>query len=414
MVEIALLQRFLIALALGLLVGLEREYARYKGRGHKHAGIRTYALIALFGALSAYLGQLVNVWVFIVDSLIMGVFIIAGYFAIAEHERRYIGATSEIAGFVIFFVGALCIYGEIRLASLVTIGMTMILYARSMLHNLAKHMSKEEMTDTLKFMVIAFVVLPFLPDKGFGPYGLFNPYNTWLMVIFISAISFVGYILMKWYGGRGIPLVGVLGGLVSSTAVTTSFAQRSKKQIKIYKILALGVILANAIMFIRVLVEVFAVNKELFARLLLPFGILLLISAIFAYIWWHRTRDVEAHIDIGTPFALWPALKFALMLTAILALVNIAHTYFASNGVYVASFLSGFADVDAITLSLSQLGGSGVDMVTARNGILIAVLTNIMSKGAIAFFLGNRNFGKIVVGLFAVLIGVGVIMLVFF
>ncbi|MBI2572485.1 MgtC/SapB family protein [Candidatus Woesearchaeota archaeon] len=404
MVETALLLRFAIALALGLLVGLEREYARYKGRGHKHAGIRTYALIAIFGSLSAYIGQSVNIWIFVVASILLGAFVIAGYFAIAEHERKYIGATSEIAAFVVFFVGALCVYGELRLATLVTIAITTILYARSILHNLAKHMSKQEMTDTLKFAIIAFVILPFLPNQGYGPHELFNPYIIWLMVILISGISFVGYILMKLYGEKGIPLAGFLGGIVSSVAVTTSFATRSKKQVSLYRPLSLGILLANGIMLGRVLIEVAAVNRELLIKMLLPVGILAVITLILCYFLWHKAKPVKQDIELGTPFSLWPALRFALLLSFALTIIKLAGIYLSHTGVYFVSALSGFADVDAAALSLSHLAGKTLDFTTARNGILLAVITNMGTKGAIAYSMGSPKFGKLVISLFSVLI----------
>ncbi len=414
MVETALLLRFAIALALGLLVGLEREYAWYKGRGLKHAGIRTFALISLFGALCAYVGQIINVWVFIIGSVVLAAFVIVRYFTIAEHERKYVGATSEISAFVMYFIGGLCIYNELRLATLVTIAITTILYARSLLHNLAKHMSKEEMADTLKFVVIAFVILPFLPDKGFGPHELFNPYITWLLVILISGISFVGYILMKWYGERGIPVAGIIGGIVSSVAVTTSFSHRSKKQLGVFRALGLGVILANGVMLIRVLIEVFAVNRDFFATMFIPIAILEVITVVLCYILWNKTKSTHEHgIELGTPFSLWPAVRFALLLTAAFGIIKLAGIYFSQSGVYLVSALSGFADVDAAALSLSQLAGQTLDFTTARNGILLALMANMATKGAIAYFTGGPKFGKLVVGLFSVLLACGILIVLF-
>src|SRR3989338_29527 len=211
MVEFTFLQNFMIALALGALIGLEREYARYKKRGHDYAGIRTFPLIALFGALAAYFGEIISVWVLLGSMGLMGVLIIVSYFADVETSRKYHGATSEVAGFITFFVGVLCYYQEFTFAAFISIVMTLILYARSMLHKFAEHMKKKELADTLKFAVIAFVILPFLPDTYYGPYEIFNPYITWLMVVFVSAISFAGYIAMKWLSERGLTLAGMLG-----------------------------------------------------------------------------------------------------------------------------------------------------------------------------------------------------------
>lgn len=408
MFEFAILEKFLAAIALGALIGLEREYAVYKQRGHDFAGIRTFPLIALFGALSAYLGVIISPWILIIGIALIGGLIIAAYFAISEHSRQFVGSTSEIAGFLAFFIGMLCYYGEITLAVILTIIITIVLYARSVLHTFAQKIKKEEMADTLKFAVIAFVILPLLPNQGYGPYEIFNPYITWLMVVFISGIGFVGYIAMKWFGEKGVALAGILGGLISSTAVTTSFAGRSKKEKKIHLTLALGVILANGIMLIRMLVVVFAINRNLFLKVIIPIAILAVATGIFSYILWKKSKNVKGKVELTSPFTLSPALKFGAFFAFILAMVKIADVYLSSNGVYIVSFLSGFADVDAITISLSQLAKSSIAESTALTGLLLAALTNIGVKGGIAYFFGGREFGRIVVAFYAVLIVIGV------
>jgi len=414
MIDFTLIQNFLIALALGALVGLEREYASYRKKGHDYAGIRTFPLIVLFGALAAYLSDLYSIWVLIVSIFIIGSLVVVAYFTISERSRVHMGATSEVAGLIVFFVGVLCYKGELVFATVITIIMTIILYARSMLHNFAKRIKKQELVDTLKFAVVAFVILPFLPDKGFGPLEIFNPFIIWLMVVFISGISFVGYILMKWLGERGITLAGILGGLVSSTAVTTSFAERSKKQKKIYQALVLGVILANGIMFIRILIEVFVLNRDLFNLMLMPMLTLALLTAVFSYFIWNKAKKVKGKIQLSSPFTLSPALKFGAFFAIILALVKLADHYLSSRGVYLVSFFSGFADVDAITVSLSQLAKETISLDTARNGIVLAALTNVAVKGGIAYIFGGKEFGRIVISLFFVLILVGLGLLFLF
>ncbi len=410
MAELSFLQGFLVAIALGVLIGLEREFARYRKRGHDFAGIRTFPLISLAGALSAYLGSTVSPWFLIAGLLVIGILIAIAYFAVSD--RKHIGATSEIAAVLTFFIGVIYYNREFTLAIVLTVLITVILYARSMLHHFAERISKKELGDMLKFLVIAFVVLPFLPNKGFGPLELFNPYVTWLMVVLISGIGFVGYAMMKWFGEKGITLAGLLGGLVSSTATTISFAQRSAKERRIYRALALGVILANGVMFIRILVEVFAVNRDLFFLVLFPIVILAAVTAVFSYFIWMRSREVQGKMELGTPLALKPALKFAVIFAVILALVKVADAYLSSKGVYLVSFLSGIADVDAITLSLSQLAKSSLAPQVARDGILIAALTNIAVKGGIAWWLGGKEFRRIIAGLFAVLIVLGVLLVV--
>ncbi|PIZ51000.1 hypothetical protein COY27_05080 [Candidatus Woesearchaeota archaeon CG_4_10_14_0_2_um_filter_33_13] len=413
--DYSLLQNFALALGLGALIGLEREYARFQKRGHDYAGIRTFPLIAVFGALSAYLGELISPWILITGIILTGLLIVIAYFTITDKSRKYVGATSEMAGFLTFFIGVLCYHGQTTFAVILAVVITLILYARSFLHHFAEKMNKEEMADTLKFAVIALVILPLLPNKAYGPYEIFNPFVIWLMVVFISGISFAGYIFIKWFGERGITLAGIFGGLVSSTAVTTSFAQRSKKETTIFKALALGVILANTVMFVRILIEVFVINPKLFVMMLVPFSVLILISVIFSYILWIKAKNVKGKVELSSPFTLGPALKFGLFFAFILAVVKLADVYLSSKGVYLVSFISGFADVDAITVSLSQLAKTTLDMNTARNGIVIAALTNIAVKGGIVYWFGDRKkFAKIILSLYLALIVLGVTLIFLF
>lgn len=413
MIEDLLIKNFMIAIALGSLIGLEREYAKLKRKGHAYAGIRTFPLISLFGAISAYLGELITPWILVVNMFLMGLLIIAAYFAVSGKSLKYLGATSEVAGFLTFFIGVLAYYGEIKFAIIIAILITVILYARSMLHHFAKRIRAGELRDTLKFAVIAFVILPLLPNKAYGPLELFNPYVIWLMVVFISGISFVGYILMKWFGEKGIELAGIFGGLVSSTAVTSSFALRSKKEKKIYKALILGVVLANSIMFVRILIEVFVINRVLFNEMIFPMSILIALCILSSIIIWWRSKDAKGKVELGSPFTLGPALKFGAFFALILALVKIADVYLSSSGVYVVSFISGLADVDAITVSLSQLAKTDLALETAKRGIMIAALTNVGVKGGIAYLFGGKKFGRFVLGLFSVIILVGLVVTFF-
>ncbi len=412
--DITILQNFIIAIALGALIGLEREYAQYKKKGHDYAGIRTFPLIALFGALCAYFADLYSVWMLFAGIFLTGILIIIAYFTINKQIKHYVGATTEIAGFLTFLIGALSYYGELVLAAVLAVVITVILYARSFLHNFTKKIKPEELRDTLKFAVVAFVILPFLPNQSYGPHGIFNPFVIWLMVVFISGISFVGYILMKWLGERGLTISALLGGLVSSTAVTTSFATRSVKQKTVFKALALGVILANSIMFARILVVTFVINQAVFWQVLFPIFFLLIVSLIGSFFVWKKSAKIKGKIDLGSPFTLKPALKFGIFFAVILALVKLAEVYLSTKGVYVVSLISGFADVDAITVSLSQLAKSSLPLLTARNGILIAALTNVAVKGGIAYWFGGKEFGRLVIGAFSVLIVFGVLFLVFF
>ncbi len=410
MVELALIQNFLVALAFGAFIGLEREYARYRKGSKDYAGIRTFPLIALFGALAAYLGEQFSPYILVAATILIGGLIIAAYYSISKSGPAHTGATSEMAGLVTFFLGVLAYHEQFVLGTVLAIAVTLILYLKSFLHRFAKTLQPSEMRDTIKFAIIAFVILPFLPDQGYGPNGLFNPFKFWLLVVFISGISFVGYMLVKWIGSKGIPMLGVLGGVASSTATTSSFAEQSKKARTLYRSFAVGVILANGIMFIRVLVEVFVVNRTLYYSMLLPFVILIAVTALLGYVLWRKAANAQGSLELSSPFTILPAIKFAIFFAAVLGIVKLAETYLSTQGVYAVSFLSGFADVDAIALSLSQLANGTLALETARNGIIIATLTNIASKAGIAYWFGGKQFGRIVVATFTFLILLGLIL----
>ncbi len=414
MIDLLLLQRFAIALALGALIGLEREYARYRKRGHDFAGIRTFPLITLLGALTAYFADTISPYILIVGLSLIGLLVIIAYIIISKKDRTHVGATSEVAALLTFFIGMLAYYEEFFFAIILTVTIAVILYARSILHHFAERITQKEMASTLVFAIIAFLILPLLPNQGYGPLELFNPYLTWLMVVLISGISFAGYVLMKWFGEQGIPLTGILGGLVSSTATTTSFSQRSRKEPKIHHALALGVILSNGIMFVRVLVLAFIINFVLFIHLLFPFLILILATCFFSYFLWRKAKKVKkTNITLTSPFTLSPALKFAFLFAGVLALAKVAEVYFSSQGIYVISIISGIADVDAITLSLSQLTTGSLLLETARNGIIMAALTNVAVKAGIAYWWGSKDFARIIALCFGGLIVVGILILLF-
>lgn len=413
MVEIELLKVFLISLALGALIGLEREYSQAQGNYRGFAGIRTFPLIAISGSIITYLGKMTSLWFLMVGSLACFSLIVAAYIN-STKKAKYPGITTAVAALIAFLTGVLVVYEQVILAVLIAITTAILLYAQNFLHEFAKKMKKEELGDTLKFAVIAFVILPFLPNKGYGPYELFNPFIIWLMVVFISGISFAGYILMKWFGEKGIGVAGIFGGLVSSTAVTSSFSNRSKKEDRPYA-LALGVILANTVMFFRIIIVAFVINRSLVLDLLLPIAVMVLISLLFSWSLYHRAKKVKnAKVELSSPFTLGPALKFGLFFAVILALVRIADLFLSSKGIYLVSLISGFADVDAITISLSQLAKEALASDIARNGILIAALTNIAVKGGITYLFGSKRFSKIVIGLYLllILVGVGLIFLI--
>jgi len=387
MIDYAVALNFLVAIALGALIGLEREYAQMKRKFKTYAGIRTFTFIALLGALGAYFAQLVSVWILIILLVFVAALTLISYFA---HTKK-IGATTEVASLLVFLLGALPMYGFADIAVALGILLALLLYLRLTLHKFTKKINSQELYSTLKFAIIAFVILPFLPNKAYGPLGGFNPYLIWLMVVFVTGITFAGYILVKLLGRKGLGLTGILGGLVSSTAVAQSMSSLSKR-VKDYNPLVLAIVASNSIMFLRVMFEVFIINRSFFFDILLPMGVLAIVGIAISVILWFEHKKTTKPVQFSSPFRLFPALQFAFLFGLVLFFSKLAATYSSSTGIYLTSFFSGFVDMDAITISMASLAGDQISTNLATQAIMIAALTNTMVKAGIAYVFGAKKF----------------------
>jgi uncharacterized membrane protein (DUF4010 family) len=361
-----LFYRFGVALFIGLLVGLQREYsydAEDKPNQRTFAGVRTFTLMSLAGCTAAYVAELFeSAWIFIGIVAVMGALVCISYFVSASRGES--GITTEVAAVLIVLVGALAFWDKMALAAALGVITTALLSLKVELHRFAKRISREDILATLKFAIITAIVLPVLPNQSFwpAPFDVLNPYKIWLMVVLISGISFLGYVLVKMVGSqRGVGLTGLLGGLVSSTAVTLSFAQRSQKNVQMAKPFALAITIAWTVMFARVLVVVGALSLPLLQVVWLPItaaGLAGLAYVVYLYFAPHVDEDAE-EVSVANPFELGPAVTFGLLYGLILLISRAAQFYFGNSGVYVSSILSGLADVDAITLSMTELSGQG-------------------------------------------------------
>ncbi len=405
----ALFYRFGAALAIGLLIGLEREHAAARAQEKIFAGVRTFPLLSLAGCMTLLLSEnLGSPLPFGVITAMVGILVAVTY-AISARQGQ-IGMTTEIAAVVAYLLGALCYTEQFALAAALTVVTTVLLSLKLEMRALAAKLSQEDIYATLKFAVITAIVLPVLPNRTFGPLDVLNPYKIWLMVIFISGISFLGYLLIKIVGPRqGIGLTGLLGGLVSSTAVTLSFSQRSTREKALARPFAMAIMVAWTVMFARILVVVSALNRPLFGVLWLP----LLIAGVvgLGYCGYlalaHRTRET-GDVDFANPFELGPAVKFGLLYAAILLIAKAAQLYLGNTGVYLSSIVAGLTDVDAITLSLSQLssgGASALDLVTAARGIVFACISNTAVKGGIVLASGSRELRRALLPGFVAMLG---------
>ena len=403
-----LFYRFGAALVIGILVGLQREYAYDDPSREMFAGVRTFALMALVGGVAAMVAEhLASPWAFTGIVLLVGALIAIAYFVGAQ--RGKVGLTTEISALVTILTGALCYWNYLPLAAAIAVATTVLLSLKLEVQTLVRRITREDVYATLKFAVISAIVLPVLPNKAFGPPPLdvLNPYKIWLMVVFISGISFLGYLLTKVVGFRqGIGLTGLLGGLVSSTAVTLSFSQRSQTQPDLAKPFALGITVAWMMMFLRVVAEVAALNRALLRMLWLPMAAATAVGLVYSlYLYLAQRTDEEGGVNLSNPFELRPAVTFGLLYAVILLFSKVAQTYLGDMGVYLSSTVAGFTDVDAVTLSLAELGGKvdGIDLTVAARGIVLAATSNTLVKGGIVLVSGSALLRRVTLPGFALM-----------
>lgn len=412
--ELNTLQQLASALAVGLLIGLERGWhTRKQGKGGRVAGLRTYGLIGLLGGIWALLAQQI-------DMLLIGFgFIGLVLVAIAAYHQRIreqddIGITSIIAILLTFLLGVLCSIGQARIAAPTAVIITLLLSAKPVLHQFIRQLERIELYAVLKMLLISVVILPVLPNRTFDPWGALNPYQIWWMVVLIAAISFVGYFAMKITGARqGMLITGIFGGLASSTAVTLHLSRLAHEHPGYTDATAAGILAACATMFPRMLVIAFIFNPLLGRQLLLPVLVSAVLIYLLAFVFWRRSKTDEpqpGHPRLRNPFHIASALQFGLLLAMIMLLSRIMVHYFGDSGIYLLAGASGIADVDAITLSLTHMSLEQLPLDTAAHAILLAAVVNSIIKTGIAFFAGQTSLGwRIIVGL---LLPLGVALLI--
>ena len=395
--------QFGIAILLGALVGIEREKHREerKAKTEQAAGLRTFILLATFGACAGWLSRTSGSnWVLAAGVLIAGAFVVAGYVVTTRGQTQSLGLTTEIASLVVFLLGAIVTLGGSEIAIGLAVVTTAVLAYKDPMHGFVKKLGWNDVYSGLQLLIATFVALPLLPDKPIDPWGALNPYQLWLLVILISGLSLVGYALTRWLGpGKGALITGFAGGLVSSTAVTVSFSREARTNPENTTAFASGILVAWAIMFVRVLVIVGVVNRTLLGPLLVPFVAVAAVAAGAAALLFYRRSmkarpaNAQKDIHVANPFSVASAAKFAAFFAVVLVAVKIAQEHFSSGGVYAVAVLAGLTDVDAITLSMSELARHG-EVGVAVVAIVIAALVNTVVKCAIAFVVGGVSLGK--------------------
>lgn len=401
--------RFAVALGLGVLLGLERE--RIKGE-EGGAGVRTFALIALAGAIAGYLADtLGQQWLALAMFVALAALIIAMY--VLTSRNGHTGITTEVSALLAFLLGLLCAYGQLQLAGWLAVAMALMLALKNWLHRLAGRIDAADIEATLKFSIVTLIILPLVPDMNYGPAPLdvINPYKIWLMVVLISALNFASYLLIKIVGPRhGVGIAGLLGGMVSSTAVTLGFSQRSRHAGEDASSLALGIVLAWTVMFFRVLIVTTLISRELGYRLALAIGLLCLagLAASF-WLWRHHQQQERSDVKPGNnPFGLDEALKFGVIFGVVVVAAKAAQVYFGDAGLYIAAALAGLTDVDAITLAMAHLSMSDPSSLqTAARAVVIAVMANTLTKSGMAIVLGSAELRRLTLPIVALLLAAG-------
>lgn len=391
---------FLLSLALGLMLGLERERS-FGGRGsHPAIGARTFTLLALLGTLAARIG---NPGVGVALAVFVALITVSAYLRPAEGGTHDLGTTTEVAAMITFAVGWLA-QQEPRLAAMVGVLVLGVLWLKPKIHAFAHEgLSDQEVGAALAFLVISLVVLPLLPDRTVDPWGIVNPSRLWLMFVLIAGVGFAGYIAVRALGPtHGLAAAGFFAGLVSSTAATLSLSRRARTEQEVVGPLATGIVLANVASACAQLLILAVANAALF-----PTGLVLLGAPVAAGVlgalgalWWlkrNRTEVTGAEFRLSNPLELKPALAMAGMFAVILIVSAAAQRSFGESGVLVAAAVAGINDVHAATLAAATLSAAGrIGSEEAARAILVSFLVNMVVKMAIAGVAGGRRLFVIV------------------
>ena len=410
------------ALAVGLLIGLEREQTRGERVGSSFAGVRTYPIFALIGGLATML-EPASMWLPLIA--LLGVFALVAISYAADvrgggaktHDH---GVTTEASVIATYLLGALATSRGViepmaeRLVLVAGLGVaiTFLLSAKQWFHSLAARVSHDDLYATIKFLIVTVIVLPLLPDRDIGPYGAINPRTLGLLVVTISGLSFVGYVAMRLLGARRGLLAGAaLGGLVSSTAVTLSFANRTKESPALAPTAAGAIAVAWLIMLVRVAVLVTVVDAALLAPLAIPLGAMTA-GALLGLLLVFRRGGEEPAAEVKNPFELGAAIKVTLVFALVLLASKAAVAYFGDSGLYLASALAGTTDVDAITVSTAKLAHGGLEARVAVTAIAIAIAVNTLVKTGLAAGVGGAQLGRrtAIVGLLVIGTGAAAIL----
>lgn len=410
--ELASLPRYVVALAIGLLMGLERER-----NAAAKAGLRTFALTALLGVLAAHMAtELGEPWLIAIGLLLVGTMMIAAYLRDPQPEGDP-GTTTVAALMLCYGLGVLVWHNEIQLAVMLGITATMLLYFKPELRGLSQHLSRRDLLSVLQFAVLSLIILPLVPNRNYGPYGALNPYQIWWMVVLIAGVGLAGYAALRLAGQkRGAVILGLLGGLVSSTATTVAFSRHARASSAMLPIAVIVIVLANLMVLVRLGVLTTVLAPGVLPHLLPVLVGGLLIGGLGAAYGVYRlhpqgvglgAEDAEAlapplrpqiempALAMGNPTELRTAIGFGLMYAAVLLAAAWLSDWLGTRGLYAVALISGLTDVDAITLSSLRLFNlDRLPVAAVVNVVVIATLANLLFKSTLALFIGGWQMAR--------------------
>jgi len=391
-----LIEAFLLSLGIGLLMGLERER-----NPASRAGLRTFGLAALLGTVCGLLATRTgSPWLLAGGLVVIGAMMIAAYHR--QPDANDPGTTSVVALLLAFCFGAMVWYGYRASAVMLAILSTILLYFKAELQSISKALTRRDITSVLQFCVLSLVILPILPNRNFGPYDTLNPYQVWWMVALISGVSLAGYAALRIIGQRhGALLLGLLGGLASSTATTLVYSRHARETATLQPLSLVVILTANLIVLVRLGMVAAILQPAILAQLLPVLGGGLLAGVAFVAFAWRRMNGGNElpQLDLRNPTELATALTFGAVYAAVLLLSAALSEKAGSMGLYAVALVSGLTDVDAITLSSLRLfGQEKLAAAAATTAILLAMLANLGFKFGIVVSVAGSTLALRVLG----------------
>jgi uncharacterized membrane protein (DUF4010 family) len=386
--------QIVLVLFLSFLIGLEREEHTAARGSYSFGGVRTFPLIGLVGYSAALISgpQMLP--------LAAGLVVVAGFLLLSYWHKlssaQPAGVTTEMSGLATFLVGALVWYGHLWIATTLGVASLLLLDLKAALERLAARIAPNEILTFAKFLFLSGVILPILPNQEFSQFHI-NPFKTWLVVVAISAISYLSYVLQKLTKGQGgIVLAALLGGAYSSTATTVVMARRAARERQPH-LFSGGILIASGVMYLRLVILLTLFNQQLMLQLYIPFLALAVLAVGVGWLWSRRadknTQEVQRESEPKNPLDLLTAFLFAALFLAMLVITQLALTYLGTTGVNTLAAIMGVSDVDPFIMGLTQAAGTLTPLKVAAGAVVIAAASNNVVKGIYAYSLADRKTG---------------------